>query len=296
MSKKLKTQVLLLMNEYGGTGNKHLTYNQIEVKPFGMVQQNSFSFICLQSVLKPLTIYLKENMKDDEIFTVYSSSENSIKHDNDGKLYIRCYSNKGTLSQYNSVLEDMKQQNTSLVLNKTILDTRVFAFTQHDVETNHWFDKKLGLRYSYHLQLVADIGMKYLYLLPEELRVRAIQGCYLHDSVEDARMTYRKLKDRFGSDVAADACRLCTNLGGHNREQRAGQWYYDKINESIVSVFIKFCDRIANIEHGILFDTPRKSYLIEMDKFLRSLNTYDELEPMRAHLRHLQFKLNNHYH
>lgn len=166
-----------------------------------------------------------------------------------------------------------KTLNDNLMINQSILKARTFSFYQHDIECNHWYDKSMKLPYSYHLQFVADIGNMFSHLLPKGLRARAIQGCYLHDTIEDARLTFNKLKKIFGEEVAADACRLCTNLSGHTREERAGQWYYDKINESIVTVFIKFCDRIANMEHGIIHKSSMvKKYANEMDEFLKKLN------------------------
>lgn len=299
MSKLLRLDVFEMFKNYKkDVIVNRLSYDQIDVQKYGDVipKKDVFCFDITTSFIKNFGEYLYKNMKDGEIFTVFSEDCSIIhKKPNSSDEILRCYSNKGTVEKYQNKLNDIFNSNEFLVLNKTILDTKNFAFRQHDDETNHWFDKGLGLKYSYHLQLVADIGLRFIELLPLELRVRALQGCYLHDSVEDARMTYRKLKDRFGGDVASDACRLCTNLGGHNREQRAGQWYYDKINESIVSVFIKFCDRIANIEHGILYNTSRKSYLLEMDGFLDALSLYDELEPMREHLRYLQARLQKLY-
>lgn len=171
------------------------------------------------------------------------------------------------------------------ITNIDIVNARSYAFKQHDIECNHWYDKELGLPYSYHLQMVADVGEKFKHLLPKELQTRAIIGCYLHDIVEDCRNTFNDIKKLFGVNVATDACRMCNNISGHTRDERANQWYYDKLNESIVTVFIKFCDRIANIEIGMLTNSSMyKKYAKEMDGFLSKLDEYRELDPMRAHL------------
>ena len=174
-----------------------------------------------------------------------------------------------------------------LISNKILLETRRFAFYQHDIEVNQWYDKKNKIPYSYHLQMVADIGIKYIHLLPTELHTRALQGCYLHDIVEDARLTFNDLVSKFGVDVASDSCALCTNISGHTRDERANKWYYDKINEHKVRVFIKLCDRIANVEQSVMYSPNRlKTHSIEMYSFIDKLDTVG-FEDMVKHLNSL---------
>lgn len=272
-----------------------LEENQIDVEIFGenKPKQETFRFISTdEKNIETLGLYLHENLKYNEKVIFYISNGELFYKEGDN-YYFNCYSTKGTIAEFSNFLQEKTFSSNNLILNKTIIDTRVYAFHQHDVECNQWYDKELGLRYSYHLQCVVDVGYRFINLLDKELRTRAIQGLYLHDIVEDARHTYNKLKRLYGADVASDACSLTTNIGGHDREQRAGKWYYDKINEHIVKVFIKFCDRIANMEHGILFETPRMSYVNEMDDFLNYLNKYEDLEPMMKHLRFLKEKILN---
>lgn len=232
--------------------------------------------------------FFNDNLTGGELVSIYYSSC-SVKI---GVNNVVMYSENGTVRDFRDYLDEIHYGVSSLATNKNIITTRNYAFRIHDIECNQWYDKELELRYSHHLQMVADIGARFINILPLELRERAIQCCYLHDCVEDARVTYNDLKKLFGEDVAADSCSLCTNIHGFTRDDRANSEYYDRVSSHIVRVFGKFCDRIANMEHGLHFGSMSmvKKYASEMESFLEKLNTYTELDPMREHLRMLEYR------
>ena len=166
-----------------------------------------------------------------------------------------------------------------------ILKARNYAFHLHDVEVNQMYDKELKLPYSYHLQLTADFGYRFLYLLPNEMWVYAIQGCYVHDSVEDARVTFNDIKAAVSETAAQLSCNLCSDIWGTNRAERNSPEYYKRINSHKLSVYDKLCDRMANTFHSKLTGSSMyKVYKKEMNSFLRNLDFKEEFKDMRDFL------------
>ena len=61
---------------------------------------------------------------------------------------------------------------------------------------------------------------------------------------------------------AADIIYAVTNDKGKNRKERAGDKYYEGIRNTPGAVFLKLCDRIANVQYGKM----TKSRMFEMYK------------------------------
>lgn len=123
-----------------------------------------------------------------------------------------------------------------------------YSFACHD-NTNQTYggDKP----YSFHLQMVADIGMKNIELIPVQHRDVVIAACYCHDLIEDARQTYNDVKEATGSVDVAEIVRACTNYTrGRNRKERMPDWLYSEIRNNSNALFVKLCDRIANAAHS----------------------------------------------
>lgn len=118
--------------------------------------------------------------------------------------------------------------------------------------------------YSKHLKMVFDYGVKYKHLLiPYDVET-TLAGCWVHDVIEDARKTYNDVKEECGENIAEIAYAL-TNEKGKNRKQRANQKYYDGIKANTNFVFVKICDRLANIKYSkdqgsSMFDKYKKEY------------------------------------
>lgn len=112
--------------------------------------------------------------------------------------------------------------------------------------TNHHYDE---FPYSFHLQMVRNAGEKFIHLIPEENRDIVLAGCWVHDTIEDARQTYNDVKSNTSEDVAEIAYAL-TNEKGKNRSERANDKYYQGIKNTPFGTYVKLCDRIANIQYS----------------------------------------------
>lgn len=125
-------------------------------------------------------------------------------------------------------------------------------------ETNHFYDTYLP--YEFHLRMVAQVCEDFIQL-PEnwwdDLRI----SCWAHDLIEDARVSYNDIKKVLGTNVA-DIAYAVTNEKGKNRSERASDKYYAGIKAQHGAVFIKLCDRIANVQYSKM----TKSKMFEMYK------------------------------
>ncbi len=142
-------------------------------------------------------------------------------------------------------------------------------------ETNHMYDTYLP--YEFHLRMVAKVAEKFIELIPNlndgetALRDSVLLAAYGHDLIEDTRVSYNDVKDILGQE-AADIIYAVTNEKGKNRKERANEKYYEGIRNTRGAVFVKLCDRIANVQYSKMtgsrmFDMYKK----ENDYFLTSL-------------------------
>jgi (p)ppGpp synthase/HD superfamily hydrolase len=144
---------------------------------------------------------------------------------------------------------------------------RKFAFKNHS-STNHKYD---GLPYKVHLRLVLKFARKYIHLIPENKRAIVLAACWCHDTIEDCRLTYNDVKVILGVEIA-DIVYALTNDKGKNRKERAGDNYYKGIRETEFAVFVKLCDRFANLEYSTMRGTRMSEmYKKEMPKFIKSI-------------------------
>lgn len=98
--------------------------------------------------------------------------------------------------------------------------------------------------YMYHLEAVVEIAASFMTRREENIILAAI----LHDALEDTDLTYKDIETVFGYTVAEIVYKVTDELG-RNRKHRKEKTY-PKIRESWQSVFIKVCDRIANVKHS----------------------------------------------
>jgi (p)ppGpp synthase/HD superfamily hydrolase len=139
-------------------------------------------------------------------------------------------------------------------------------------KTNHQYDRYLP--YEFHLRMVNNVYEDFQHLLDKELVSPCRQGVWAHDLIEDARCSYNDVKNQLGEETA-DIVYAVTNDKGKNRKERAGDKYYEGIRSTPGAVFVKLCDRIANVQYGKM----TKSRMFEMYKkenpeFIRQLG-YD---------------------
>jgi (p)ppGpp synthase/HD superfamily hydrolase len=143
---------------------------------------------------------------------------------------------------------------------------RDFARAAHH-EVNHLYG---GLPYTVHLDAAVKVGERYAHLLRSnsvDIHHIVQSAIYLHDTLEDCRISYNDLRKEFGTTIA-DIVYAVTNEKGKTRKDRANEKYYRGIRETRYATFVKLCDRIANVEAGGKVDMYRK----EQPYFEASLN------------------------
>lgn len=155
-----------------------------------------------------------------------------------------------------------------------------WCIEQHE-KTNHYYDEYLP--YSFHLRMVDQVRKDFMHVLPKNLctvNVEVHRGmweeddithkvielaCFGHDLIEDCRVSYNDVKnelDDTGVSHVANIIYAVTNEKGKNRKERANDKYYEGIRNTPGAVFVKLCDRIANVQYSKL----TKSRMFEMYK------------------------------
>ena len=109
--------------------------------------------------------------------------------------------------------------------------------------------------YTYHLEQVVTNVKKWQYCI--ELQeygnsYDCLVAAWLHDVVEDTSVTIEEVTEEFGKDVG-DIVDRVTNIEyfdgrklRNRREKHAKS--YPRIAESHSAIFVKLCDRIANVQ------------------------------------------------
>lgn len=120
-----------------------------------------------------------------------------------------------------------------------------FAIEAHQ-NTNHLYD---GKPYSVHLAMVAMYVQKYIDIVPESQHDNMLKAAWLHDTIEDCRLTYNDIKAVAGEEVAEIVFAL-TNEKGRTRKERANGIYYAGIVNVPFARFVKLCDRLANVKYS----------------------------------------------
>lgn len=155
-----------------------------------------------------------------------------------------------------------------------------WARQKHE-ETNHLYD---GKKYEVHLWQVVDIAKMFIHYIPVDKREVVIAACWLHDTIEDCRVTYNDVKAEFGEEVAEIVYAL-TNEKGKTRKERANSKYYDGIISTPYADFVKICDRIANRKYSLETNGKMLSkYLEEANGFMLHVDPTDKYPAMRAYM------------
>ncbi len=129
----------------------------------------------------------------------------------------------------------------------------IFAIEAHN-STNHLYD---GKPYSIHLSMVHSIAINYINdIIPDFLQDEVLSACWLHDTIEDCRLTYNDLKKEFGENIA-EIVYAVSNEKGKLRKERANDIYYSKIRNTPGATFVKMCDRLANIKYSKVTNSRR---------------------------------------
>jgi (p)ppGpp synthase/HD superfamily hydrolase len=183
-----------------------------------------------------------------------------------------------------------------------------WCIAQHD-NTNHMYDKYIP--YSFHLRMVDRVAQQFEHLLDDtkdmqtgksreildgsrigfvSLRMACRKAGWGHDTIEDTRTSYNDVVNHLGKD-AADIVYAVTNEKGKNRAERANDKYYAGIVATPGAVFVKLCDRIANVQYGKMTGSSMyDKYKKENANFVTKLGGDDKdhkLAPMFEYLLNL---------
>ncbi len=133
-------------------------------------------------------------------------------------------------------------------------------------KTNHFYDTYLP--YEFHQRMVAQAGEDFLYLYERDSELKAlvsesdlILSFWGHDLIEDTRTSYNDVKYVLG-EIAANIIYAVSNEKGKTRKERANDKYYEGIRNTPGAVFVKLCDRIANVQYSKM----TKSRMFDMYK------------------------------
>lgn len=164
-------------------------------------------------------------------------------------------------------------------------DFRKRVYDLHDIECNQKYD---GLPYSFHLRAVEAQYHRFSRLLPCDFAFSSntnldvfLCATIMHDSMEDARMTYNDIVDFIkpyitkGSDVQAEFPKMIADIvycltdeKGKNRAERKNNKYYKELSANQYAVFVKLADIAANTLYSKLMNTSMyDKYKKEFPKF-----------------------------
>jgi (p)ppGpp synthase/HD superfamily hydrolase len=141
--------------------------------------------------------------------------------------------------------------------------------------TNHQYDTYLP--YEFHLRMVSNVAQEFINFVPDRndgetsFRGSVLIATWGHDLIEDTRVSYNDVKDHLGQEVA-DIVYAVTNEKGKNRKERGGVKYYEGIRQTPGAVFVKLCDRIANVQYSKMTKSRMfEMYRKENDDFLTKI-------------------------
>lgn len=148
-----------------------------------------------------------------------------------------------------------------------------WIFEQHR-STNHFYDDYLP--YEFHLNMVAQVAKDFSHVVSASAAELTTLAAYGHDLIEDTRVSYNDVVEVLGDEVA-DIIYAVSNEKGKTRKERANEKYYAGIRNTPYAVYVKLCDRIANVQYSKM----TKSRMFEMYKkenpeFIKSLGWNEE--------------------
>lgn len=144
---------------------------------------------------------------------------------------------------------------------------KTYATYCHD-STNHKLDE---YPYTFHLALVRMYAYIFQNIESDIPFETLAAACWAHDTIEDARQTYNDVKDALGVTVA-DIVFAVTTEKGKSRKERANQKYYDGIKTTPGAIFVKLCDRLANVFYSSLNKSKMfDKYKMEHQDFIENL-------------------------
>lgn len=157
---------------------------------------------------------------------------------------------------------------------------RQYASVQH-AAIGQLYD---GQPYTVHLAAVVD----WVNAFKEELSpgdyALAAAGAWVHDLIEDCRVTYGDVMKAVHSAEVAEIAFVLATPKGRNRAERHCDAYYREIARNKVATFVKICDRLANAAHSLAQGADSRMLALyreehaHFSKFLRP--AFPEFEPL----------------
>lgn len=127
--------------------------------------------------------------------------------------------------------------------------SRDYAISRHQARNQMYGEHP----YSFHLEQVVAVAQRYTHLFQlaplQGLEEVALAGCWVHDVIEDTGESYNDVLKATSEGVAEIAFALTTPKG-RTRKERHCKAYYDGICITPGAVFVKICDRLANVTHS----------------------------------------------
>jgi (p)ppGpp synthase/HD superfamily hydrolase len=159
--------------------------------------------------------------------------------------------------------------------------------------TNHFYDKKLGLPYKFHLTMAELAGLEFKRLLEIDPPKRFVNfdiwkdivkpAIWGHDVIEDARASYNDVLKLSNKHVAEIVRAVSNDSRGRTRAERMPDYIYEEIATTPFATFVKLCDRIANIRYSWMMQSGMfNTYKEEHTHFKEMLDRDPILQPMWA--------------
>ena len=141
-----------------------------------------------------------------------------------------------------------------------------FALKSHKGQTYGTRD------YSFHLEAVASIAKEF------KLDEKIIAACWLHDTIEDCKVTFQDIKHICGEEIAEIVYCVTDELGRNRKERKVKT--YPKIKSNNDALCVKLCDRIANMQQSFLDNNENllAMYLKEQKEFKEALFSENSTE------------------
>ena len=160
------------------------------------------------------------------------------------------------------------------MITRNIIKAHIYALEKH--KSQKYGDK---VPYSLHLTYVVEMANKFLHYVPEEFKEAVIIACWLHDSLEDAGISYNDIVKLFGKTIA-DIVYSVTNELGHDRTEKAALTL-PKTAKNRLGVFVKLCDKMTNTLYSKLQQSSMHiKYTKEHEAFKEALYKKGEYEDM----------------
>jgi len=119
--------------------------------------------------------------------------------------------------------------------------------------------------YSFHLEAVVAVAKEF------KLDDKVVAACWLHDTIEDCKVSYQDIKHICGEEVAEMVYCVTDELGRNRKERKLKT--YPKIKANNEALCVKLCDRIANMQQSFLDGNEQlgSMYLKEHPEFKNQL-------------------------